>query len=226
MYKSVFFIVLVILLVYIYFIQFYRIKCDKVFNDDLIHSGLLQTGDMCVFKAYDNFNSPFIMSYFGHCGICYIDPVDGTPMLFEANGIEHANLKSHHSRTGVFLTPLEDRIKKYKGRVFWKPLNKQLSPSTIHGFSQFIEYALRNMHYDYSVISSGAKKGFGVEHCTRGTNCGEMVFLSLIKLGLLPIDAYEKNMFHHLRYVTGLTNLTDNYRYLPLIEIVEHPFKD
>jgi hypothetical protein len=221
-------ITIVLLIIYIYYIQFYRIVKPKIFNDELIKSKLLKTGDMCCFKAYDNFNSPFIFSYFGHCGIVYIDPQDETqtPMLFEANGIEKVPLKPHHNTRGVFLTPLEDRVKKYKGRVFWKPLNKELPDDVINDFKHFTEYALDNMYYNYNVVSSGAKKGLGLEKCHLGTNCGEIIFLSLIKLQLLPLDAYEKNMFHHLRFVCNLQELSNGYRYLDMIEIIEHPFKE
>lgn len=227
--KSIFLSALVIfIIIYIYYVQFHQIKCDQIFLDDVIDSKLLKTGDMIIFKANNNFNSIYTTSYFGHCGIIYIDPSDKlqTPMLFEGNGIERVPLKPHHSKTGIFLTPLQDRVKKYKGRVFWKPLNKELSESTILDFKEFISYALDNMYYNYSVVSSGIKKGIGLERCHNGTNCGEIVFLSLIKLGLLPYEYYDKNIFHHLKFVCNIKNLSDNYYYLDIIEIIDHPFAE
>lgn len=214
-------VLLVTFLVYIYYIQFYKIACPQIFNDDLVQSGKLKTGDIILFKAYNNFNSIFIGSYFGHIGIVFIDPSDPTqtPLLFEANGVEHAPLKDHHSRDGIYLTPLEDRIKKYKGRCFLKPLNDDISLSTIIEFKQFIEYALDNMYYHYSVVSDGIKKGLAIERCTNGTNCGQLVFLSLIKLGILDIDYYDKPITIHLKWVANL-----GAPYGDIIEIIDHPF--
>ena len=158
-------------------------------------------------------------------GMIFIDPVDGkTPLLFEANGIERVPLKPHHSKSGVYLTPLEDRVKKYKGRCFWKPLNNELPPAVIVDFKKFVQYAIANMHYEYNVIQDAIKKGLGIERCANATNCGQLIFLSLIKLGLLPYEYYDFSMFSHLKWLTNLTNLQDGYEFLPLIEIVEHPF--
>lgn len=217
---------IIIVVLWIYYLQYHCITCVyKVFNDDLIESKVLKTGDMIVFKAYNNFNSIFHGSYFGHIGIVYVDPNDPTcmPYLFEANGIETVPLKDHHSKNGVFLTPLADRMKKYKGRCFVKQLDKPLHLDVIKDFKQFIDYCLNNMYYNYSVISSGIKKGLGIEKCGEGTNCGEIVFLSLIKLGLLPEDYYDISTFHHLKWMASISDLADNY-YHDLIEIIDHPF--
>jgi len=153
-------IIIVVLIIYIYVIQYHKGTYDKIFNDDLINSGLLKTGDIICFKAYNNFNSIFIGSYYGHMGIVYIDPDDPkkTPMLFEANGIEHAPLKEHHSKDGIYLTELEGRIAKYKGRCFWKPLNRPLSEGAVRDFKSFIDYCLNKMSYDYNVFQAALKK--------------------------------------------------------------------
>ena len=221
-------VTLILLVCYIYYVQFYKISTDQVFIEDLIKNKIFKTGDMIIFKAYNNFNSIFTGSYFGHCGIVFIDPLDikQTPMLFESNGIESVPLKPRHNKNGVFLTPLEDRIKKYKGRVFLKSLNYTLPVEIIDDFKNFIQYAVQNMYYDYNVISSGIKKGLGIELCSRGTNCGQLTFLSLIKLNLLPMCDYNTAMFHHLKYVCNITDLNLHYRYLDMIEIIDHPFRD
>jgi hypothetical protein len=221
-------VITVILLVYIYYIQFYRGEYKKIFNDNLIDSKLVKTGDIICFKAYDNFNSVFMGSYFGHIGIIYIDPLDKDqiPYLFEANGVEHTNLKSHHNVDGIFLTPLLDRIAKYKGRCFWKSLNKSVSSSIIHDFKSFIDYCIDNMSYNYSIITSTIKKYMGIELCSTHTNCGELVFLSLIKLELLPYEYHQMPVMCHLKWMCNIKKLSSDYVYDEIIEIIDHPFKD
>ncbi len=217
---------IILIVIWIYFLQYHKIQTEyKLFADVFINNPNLKTGDLILFKAYNNFNSIFHGSYFGHIGIVYIH-ADGTPMLFEANGVERTPLMSHHSKRGVFLTPLVDRLKKYKGRCFWKPLNAQLNASIIHGFEEFMNYCLDNLDYDYSVVTGGIKRWFGVSKCGKGTDCGQIVFLSLIKLGLLPIEEYDVPRLHHLKYVCNVKNLQFDYKYLPLVEVIDHPFAD
>lgn len=219
-------LLVVILVLWIYFMQFHRIATDfAIFNDDFIKHPSLKTGDLILFKAYNNFNSIFTGSYFGHVGLVYIDPT-GIPMMFESNGIEQTPLKSHHSKTGLFLTPLADRIKKYKGRCFWKPLNKPVSQHNIDDFTVFMKHALNTFQYDYAVIISALVRGFGLRKYTTDTDCGQTAFLSLIKLGLLHVDEFDKNIFHNLKYVCKLTDLNGSpgYKYLDLVEIIDHPF--
>lgn len=217
--------IIVTIILWVYYLQFYKICTDyKIFADDLQDHSFLKTGDLILFKAYNNFNSIFHGSYYGHIGVVYI--LNGIPMLFEANGIENVPLKEHHPKNGIFLTPLVDRIKKYKGRCFWKPLNKHLSPNVIYDFGNFIQYCLEHLEYDYSVISGGIKRWFGMTKCGKGTDCGQIVFLSIIKLGLLSIDEYNTPRLHHLRYVCNITNLLNGFKYFPLVEVIDHPFAD
>ena len=213
-------LVIIILIIYIYQIQYSAYPCEKMFIDEALPH--FRTGDIILFKASNNFNSIVTTSYFGHMGMIYV--CDGVPMLFEANGIEHMNLKPHHNGRGVFLSPVCDRIKKYKGRCYWKPLNKEIDPLIAFEFGKFIQYALKNMYYDTQVIQSGFKKLLGLERCCNGTNCGEIVFLALIKLNLLSIEEYDVQRLNHLKYTSNITELSNDYRYLPLIEIVDHPF--
>lgn len=220
---------IIILIIYIYSIQYDKGNYNQVFLDDVINDEnvILKTGDMILFKAYNNFNSIYMGSYYGHVGIIYIDPDDATqtPLLFEANGVEHMPLRDHHNKNGLFLTPLKDRIQKYKGRVFLKSLNKNIDENVVRNFRAFIDYCICNMIYDKKVVKSTVKKVLGLERCKKNTNCGELTFLSLIKLNLLPISSYETSpSFHHLSYVTKLQHLHNNYKYFEPIEIIDHPF--
>lgn len=206
--------------------QIYRVKTEhRLFVDELLDNPNLKTGDLILFKAYDNWNSLVHGSYYGHIGMVFISPT-GTPMLFEANGIERTPLKEHHSKSGIFLTPLADRIRKYKGRCFWKPLNKPLSQDTIDEFEQFIKYAMSEFRYEYSVFRNAIKIYLGVKYCDKKTDCGQLVYLSLIKTKLIDIDDYEVGKLHYLRYVTGLKELSGGYKYLDIIEVYDHPFAE
>lgn len=221
-------VIIVLLSSYIWYIQYSPGTYDKVFLDDILRAGLIKSGDIVLFKAYDNFNSVFIGSYFGHMGIVYIDPDDetNTPYLFEANGIEYMPLKDHHNTNGIFISKLRDRIQKYKGRVFLKSLNKNLSVECRSEFKQFIDYSIENMSYDTSVIKSSLKKWSGLERCTQKTNCGELVFLSLLKMGLIPMSEYDTPRLNHLKWVYNLSKLQNGYHYMYPVEIIDHPFHE
>lgn len=205
--------------------QYYKLEVDKqTFVDDLTN---LKTGDMILFKAYNNFYSIIHGSYFGHVGLVFIDPLDSykTPMIFEANGVESTPLKEHHPRNGIFLTPLADRIKKYKGRCFIKRLKEPLSDIQIKEFKDFIDYAKNNFQYDYCIGKNAFKKLLGYKRCDKNTDCGQLVFLSLICLNLLDINEYNTPIFNHLLYVNNLYKLKNN-SYEDLEEIIDHPFAD
>lgn len=211
--------------VWIYFMQYHKIKTHiQVFTDDFIQLPMLKTGDLILFKAYNNFNSIIHGSYFGHVGIIYVDEETKIPYLFEANGVEKMPLLPHHNKNGIFLTPVADRIKKYKGRCFYKPLNKKISPDVIDAFSTFIKYSLENMSYDYEIFKGGLRRKFLGYKCNKKTDCGQLVFLSLVKLQLLPLSYYEISCANYLKYVCELTSLDNDYKYMDLIEVIEHPF--
>ena len=218
---TVLFIVFVI--VYIYLVQFYKINTEyKIFIEDAIENKIFKTGDIILFKASNNFNSIKTATYFGHTGVvvCYDDEV----MLFEANGIERVPLKDRHNKNGMFLTPLHERISKYKGRCFLKTLNKPLDNNTINLYKEFISWAIKNMYYEYNVIRSVFKKLLGMERCHNGTNCAEIVFISLIRLGLIPASEFDNNIMNHLQYVADIQKLENGYEYSDLIELIDHPF--
>ena len=43
-----------------------------------------------------------------------------------------------------------------------------------------------------------------------GTNCGELVILSSIKLGLLPTESLEDNILNHLTYAVYIKRVNNN----------------
>ena len=219
-----FFTIVIILMIYwIYKMQYYYLEVNnKIFVDDLKD---LKTGDMILFKAYNNFYSIIHGSYFGHVGMVYIDKITGIPMIFEANGVESTPLKEHHPKNGIFLTPLSERIKKYKGRCFIKRLKKPLSDIQTENFKDFIEYTKDNFHYDYCIAKNALKKLLGYKRCDKNTDCGQLAFLSLICMELLEINEYDDPIFNHLLYVNNLYELKNN-SYTELEEIIDHPFAE
>lgn len=216
-------VLIIIIIVYVYTLQYAPTGNHKVFLDDIQHG--FKTGDIILFKAYNNFNSLKHTSYYGHVGIVYVGD-DGIPMLFEANGIDHMPLMEHHDKTGMFFTPLIDRIKKYKGIICWKILSEPIDAETECDFRYFIDYCMNNMKYDMGIKSSALKKYLGISRCNLGTNCGELVFLSLIKLGLISPDEYDVPRLHYLKYIVNIKHLQNGYRYLDPLEIIDHPFAE
>jgi hypothetical protein len=85
-----------------------------------------------------------------------------------------------------------------------------------------MQYARSNMHYNDDVLYTGMQRLLGLNY-NNGSNCGELVYLSLIKLGLLPSDAVNNNICHNLLYTVYIEKLINNYYHLP-IEITINPF--
>jgi hypothetical protein len=93
-------LIVVAMIVFIYWYHVRRIETEKIYIEDCN----FKTGDLILFRTTQNFNSVFMANYFTHCGI--IIEIEGTPYLFEANGVEKMHLLNHHNRAGMFI-PLE-----------------------------------------------------------------------------------------------------------------------
>lgn len=74
-------ICVICIICWIYYTQFHSVEFPQVFLDDYIDS--FNTGDMILFKAYNNFNSVLHGSYYGHIGIVY--------MVDIVNKVDNAN---------------------------------------------------------------------------------------------------------------------------------------
>lgn len=215
-------ILFVVLLVYhVYRLQFATVDCPI----ETIDSADLKTGDLLLFKAYNNINSLKHGNYYGHVGIVVVLPPNDEPftgveetrntlkqsgiLIFEAN---LANLYGPDSDVNnrIFLSPLADRIAGYPGRVYVRRLAQPIAPETIEEFHSFIQYSLDNMRYEPKVAENGFKKLFRFKRCDHDTDCGQLVFLSYIKLGLLSINSYDEPVLDHLRYVCNLQHLVEN----------------
>lgn len=216
-------VVFMVLMIWTYYWCFAHPKLDTARLCDLLAANKFKTGDLILFKAVDNFNAPVIMSYYGHIGIVYVDPDTGVPFIFEAADPTEMALDSNQNKSGIFISPLESRIKMYKGYTFHKELANPIEVATCTEFATFIQYCINNMSYNTCVISNGIKKGLGEKIGTQ-VNCGELVFLSLIKLGLLPFTHYEKKAFHHLKWMCKITHVEDNH-YLDPVKITYSPIE-
>lgn len=213
-------LVVVLLVIYIHQVQYSKGDYETEFLDDILPT--LRTGDIILFKASNNFNSVFFASYYGHMGTVLVR--DGEPYIFEANGVEHMPLLPHHNPNGIFFTKLRERVQKYKGRVFVKRLSHALPAESIAALQEFVDFALENMCYDINVFQSVVRKVCGNERYNDRTNCAELVLLSLIKMGLLPWEAYERRVLHVVRWMAGIKDLEYGYSYADPVEILDHPF--
>lgn len=182
-----------------------------------------KTGDMVIFHAYDNINPIFIGSYWGHIGIVYNDPdTDEPPLLFEAAKTSQMKNCPDYNKNGIIVTDLKTRLEKYPGLVACKFLNRPIDSKIVRGMPTFINYAKKNMYYNENVVFNGIKKKKG-EKLNNATNCGEIVILSLIKLGLLPENILDEKIAHHLLYAVNLNKLQNNYYFKPII-LTFNPF--
>lgn len=182
-----------------------------------------KTGDMILFHAYDNINPVFIGSYWGHVGIVYKDPDTlNPPLLFEAANTTDMKNCPDYNKHGIMITDLKKRLEKYPGKLACKILNRPINKGIIRGMFEFIAYARKYMYYNKNIFYNSIKKKKG-EKINNATNCGELVALSLIKLGLLPEKILGEKISHHLLYVANLTELQNNYYFTP-IELTFNPF--
>lgn len=182
-----------------------------------------KTGDLILFHAYDNINPVMIGSYWGHVGIVYKDIETGSrPLLFEAARTSKMKNCPEHNKHGIMITDLQKRLEKYPGKIACKILQNPVNNSSILEFKELMNYAKKNMYYNEDIFYNGIKKKKG-QKLNNATNCGELVLLSLVKLGLLKEDVLDTKIAHHLLYVVKL-NEVENNKYLNPIEITFNPF--
>lgn len=204
-------IVIVIILIIIY--SALAPTCESIWLDKYYDH--FKTGDLICFKSTNNNNSLFMMNYFTHVGIVVM--IDTEPYIFEAFEVSGYKWKDDRHANGILCTPLYDRIIRYKGLVYVKPLERSLDSDIIDDFHLFINFALQNMKYNYNIVTNCFSKFCGQEYSTR-TNCAELMALSLVKLGLLKMSDI-KNIFNHIKFITNITEVNNN-KYLDHIELL------
>lgn len=208
------FIAVIILVIYWFY---YMLAKPPKMEHRRFDSVNFKTGDIILFHAYDNINPVFIGSYWGHIGIVFRDPDNphAAPVLFEALRTSKMKQCPDRIKHGIAVTDLKTRLSKYRGLIAYKELNRAVDSRIVRGFKELMHYAYNNMSYNDEVITNGLNKKTG-EPLNNSTNCGEIVFLSLIKLGLLPVKDLEKNIAHHLLYAAKLTELQNNCYHEPV----------
>jgi hypothetical protein len=210
-------VVFVIFLIYFLYtrldLQFSTIDVPRLSIDEI----KFKTGDLLLFKATNNFNALMLGSYYTHIGMVII--INDTPVIFEAQGMEDHYLPRRNNKRGIFLCNLKDRIKRYRGYVYHRPLNKAICAEQVGYLMDFINYALENMWYTSSVYATAIKKYMGAAACQSNTDCGQLVFLALIKMGLIDINEYHIPRLNHFEHMCGLTDLLLGFSYLSVSEI-------
>ncbi len=213
-------IIIIILIIWIWYMNYNHPECNEIWIDEVLAK--CKTGDIILFKAMDNFNSSKIFCYFTHIGVIY--RYGSSIEIFEAQSPTNLELYDHEKKNGIYITDLKTRLTRYKGRLYYKPLNLEIQPVLQNAFMEFIQYALNNMYYDNNVIWNGIKKKLFFEKLHEGTNCGELTLLSLIKLGILDPAKYNWKVAHHLYWMANIEVCDNGYYYLPFSKIRISPF--
>jgi hypothetical protein len=203
-----------LVLIYIYYIQF----SHGVYPLAIIDEIKFQAGDIILFKAQNNFNAVWTGSYYTHMGIVYEH--NGELLIFEANGLENMPARPHHFKTGILLTRLLPRIKQYKGRVFIKQIGRPLSDEQNAKFADFIQFASAKFYYDTRVIHRRIQTLIGRRTVDYRTDCGEMLYCLLVKLGMLA----RVDTILHLHVISQLAAVTGNWYGAP-IELKHYPYE-
>lgn len=219
-------VVFILILVWFWYMECNHPEVESIWIDEVISKS--KTGDIILFKATDNTNSSKILCYYTHIGVIWNPPsAEGsvtTPQIFEAAGTRDMDLYDHENKAGIFLSDLKTRLSRYKGKLYYKELNKHVPSNLNLSFLEFINYAKDKMYYNYSVIWNGIKKGLYLETCGNATNCGEITMLSLIKLGILNNSKYNERGFHHLMWMSNLIEADNGYYYNLIKKIKISPF--
>jgi len=215
--------VIIILIVWIFYIYLWHPDYD-IYSYEHIKNKV-KTGDLILFHALDNINPIYIGSYYGHIGMVYVDPdKPETPYLFEAFNTSGMPFYPSKFSNGIALTDLQQRLDTYRGYCFYKELAKPIDKKLIINFKDFIKYAIKNMWYNENVVDNFIKKIFFNERLKKGTNCGEIVYMSLIKLGLISQEHIYNNRFHHLLWLSNVKEVKNNI-YLEPVYVLANYFK-
>lgn len=222
---AMFGVLIIIIIIWIYYIYLNHPNFKVVQYASIRHK--FKTGDLILFHALDNLNPIFTGSYYGHIGIVYLDPdtPNAKPQIFEAFRPSGMPFYPKKFKNGISLACLKQRLNSYRGYCFYKELETPISKELQRDFRSLIDYALSNMEYRNDVVINGIEKLLFGDCLRNGTNCGELVYLSLIKLGILPENALDENRKHHLIYTSQLKQTSTN-RYLTPVYVLSSYFHE
>lgn len=200
---------------------FFINKCNTYFTPIVVpcldlNNVKFKTGDLIFFKACDNIKSIPVHDYYTHVGI--VVEFNRKLYLFEAQNTEVHRIP--RDPRGIHVAPLLERITRYRGYSYVRFLNKELEPERKEYLYQFVDYALNNMWYTNSLEFNNIKKWLGLTKCGNNTDCSQLVFLSLIKMGLISIEEYSIPILNHVIYLSKKYNLLDGFCYSESYELL------
>lgn len=197
--------------------------CGNVWLDECP----MQTGDLIWMKATDNNYAPCFISRATHIGIVVRDPHDGQAYIYEAAQPSIKSLKPTQRSAGIFWTRAVDRIRRYKGYCYWQPISRAPSDERVHGLLRFIRDTAHLFTYNNKHIITILQKTLGFRGLNFQTNCGELVVLALIQLGILASERLNDKVKHSLWYVQDINEkCVAPYHYGPLYKIIDSPVGD
>lgn len=209
------FVIILILIIYIYFIKFRHPSYNITLYDNI--KNCLKSGDIILFSSLDSFNQIFMGSYYTHIAVVYKKDETSEPVLVEAfNNFSPGQFYPKEFSTGIAVCNLKERLKTYRGYVFYKELAKPISERANLDFASFIDYAQKNMRYDENVISNEIHKLILNTPFSTETNCGQFTELILIKLNLIDYSYFKDRRRHHLRSMALINKVKNNYYKTPL----------
>jgi hypothetical protein len=196
-------IVIIIIIMWIWFTNYNHPICDEMWLIDVMKQ--LRTGDLILFKSETHWRSA-IIGYYTHIGV--VVQVENQLKIFEA---DLPNGKTHESqnKNGIHCHDLEQRLKKYHGRVYVRFAKDRNINLNMPAMQSFIEFCISEMKYNPNVFRNFVLKLMG-DGYQKTTNCGELTLLSCVILGTIPKSYYNKHICHHLRFCC--TELTEFYR--------------
>lgn len=199
----------IIAMLWVFVFMFNHPKCpiDRM----PLKTSTFKTGDLILFHALDNLSALAIGTYYTHIGVVYCDETG--QKLFEAVSPERELLVGDN-RNGIVLCDLEQRLRTYRGYVFHKKVSLSVDEESKGHFRRFIDFAVRNLYYNTNILRNFINKVLFAEPIHRGVNCGELVYLSLICLGILPKKHFHENRKHHLQWLANLTDIYDEMKYI------------
>lgn len=206
---------------YYYYVQWKEIEHAGIIRLD---SCPFRTGDLIWMKATDNNYAPLMACRFTHMGVIVRDPHDGRAYIYEAAYPDLIKLQVNQRSRGIFWTDAITRIRRYKGHCYLQRIEQEPSALHIARLMRFIHATKNAFVYNDKPMLSAIRQGLGLQHMTFHINCGELVRLALIQLGILPNNNFDEPAFHILWFLQDINkHCAWPHRYGPLYRLIDSP---
>lgn len=196
---------------------------------------MLKSGDLLIFSGTNktsNFIKFFTGSQYTHVGIVYQCPKNGKLYLWESGhvpkNVDHVIKKKGCGNRDAKLTPLESRLRHYKGKIFVRRL---LCKKKID-MKYFVKFIATHIGKTYSpdfVTSWNGRGAFSVsliplpflDVSSDGSSwiCSQLVAATYEHLGILDLTYEGSESAYHIMpsdYAEGSLPTTKDYEFLPL----------